>query len=97
MASKTRVQFANDQTGKNIDIQIAANGTAHNVSELLETAGSDLAFATTVQLLAGRENVTAVLLHDGQQIATLDGNADNVARIEKTSVKQLGIKLTKST
>ncbi|KAK5167472.1 uncharacterized protein LTR77_007171 [Saxophila tyrrhenica] len=97
MAShKVTVQFANVQTGKNIDLQIATNGSAHNVYELLTAAGSDLVYVTEIQLLAGRENVTAVVLHDGKQIAKLDGNADNVANIEKTSVKELGIQATKA-
>ena len=85
-SSKVTVQFANVQTGKNIDLQIAANGTAHNVSELLTAANSDLAFVTEISLLAGRENVTAVVFHDGQQIAKLDGNADNVSRVEAQKI-----------
>lgn len=73
MGSKVTVQFANVQTGKNINLQVSTNGKAHNVYELLNAAGSDLVYVTEVSLLAGRENVTAVLYNDGKQIAKLDG------------------------
>ena len=96
MSTKVTVQFANDQTGKNIDVQVAADGKDHKVSDLVASANSDLAFVTTVQLLANRQNVTAVLKSGGKQIAKLDGNADNVAEIEKTSVNSLVIDATKS-
>jgi hypothetical protein len=43
----------------------------------------------------GRQNVVAVVKSDGKQVAKLDGNADNVERIEKTSVQHLVIEATK--
>lgn len=96
MSTTVTVQFANDQTGKNIDVQVATDGKDHKVSDLVASANSDLAFVTEVQLLANRENVTAVIKSNGKQLATLDGNADNVATIPKTSVNQLVIDANKS-
>lgn len=97
MASTVTVQFANAQTGKNVDVQVATDGKAHGVQGLVTAASSDLAFVTEIQLLAGRQNVTVVVLSEGQQVAKIDGNADNVANITKTSVKELSIEATTST
>lgn len=92
-----KVQFANNQTGKNVDVQVQTDGKDHKVSDLLKTAGSDLAFVTTVQLLDNRQNVVAVLKENGQQVGNkLDGNADNVENITKTSVSELVINATKT-
>lgn len=91
------VQFANNQTGKNVDVQVPTDGRDHKVSDLLQAVNSDLAFVTTVQLLANRENVIAQLKVDGKPVGNkLDGNADNVENIEKTSVSQLVIHATKT-
>jgi hypothetical protein len=43
----------------------------------------------------GRQNVVAVVKSDGKEVAKLDGNSDNVERIEKTSVQHLVIEATK--
>jgi hypothetical protein len=52
MASqKVTIQFANDQTGKNINVSINPDGKNHKVADLVAQADSDLAFVTTIQLL----------------------------------------------
>lgn len=97
MASTTvTVQFANDQTGKNIDVQVNTDGKDYQVSNLIHTAGSDLAFVTEIQLLAGRENVIVVVKANGQTLATINGNANNDAHITKTAVGDLTVEATKS-
>jgi hypothetical protein len=91
------VQFTNKQTGKNVDLQVPTDGKDHQVSKLVHTAGSDLAFVTEVQLVSNFENVTAVLKENGKQVGNpLLGNGDNVEDIGKVSVSDLFINATKA-
>ena len=95
--SKVTIQFADDTTGKNADIEIVPNGHVHKLSVLLESTplAAD-GYVTSIQLLANRTGVTAEVKDNNAVVATAVGDGDNFATISRTSINELTVIATKA-
>ena len=96
MSGKVTIQFSDDNTGKNADVDILPNGHVHQLSKLLEdTPLAADGFVTSVQLLQNRNGVTAKIKDDGKVIATALGDGDNYEKFNRTKLGELSITATK--
>ena len=95
--SKVTIQFADDTTGKNADVEIVPNGHVHKLSVLLESTplAAD-GYVTSIQLLANRTGVTAEVKDNNAVVATAVGDGDNFATISRTSINELTVIATKA-
>ena len=94
--SKVTIQFADDSTGKNADVEILPNGHVHKLSVLLaDTPLAADGYVTSIQLLANRTGVTAKVKDDNKVVATALGDGDNYEKIDRTSINELTVVATK--
>ena len=97
MSGKVQIQFSDDQSGINADVEILPNGHVHQLDKLLaETPLAAEGFVTSVQLLQNRTGVTAKVKDDGKVIATALGDGDNYEKFNRTALKELSIIATRS-
>lgn len=95
--SKVTIQFADNQTGKNADVDINPNGHSQSVASILTgTSLATVGSITSVQLLANRQNVTVVIKNNNKEIATAVGNNKNDAEFARTPIEKMTIEPTKS-
>lgn len=76
MASRTvTVQLTNDQSGKNADVPVSADGHDHSISSLWAntsvSSGGKL-LVTSAQLVANFQGATVVIKQGNQTLATLN-------------------------
>ncbi|KAK3708528.1 hypothetical protein LTR37_011423 [Vermiconidia calcicola] len=96
-AQKVQIQFSDDQTGKNVNLQVNPNGNSRELAKLLDdTSIESEGFLTSVQLLEHRQGVTLVVKKNNKVIAEAKGDGDNYANFERTSIKQLTIEVTRA-
>lgn len=94
--SKVTIQFADDTTGKNADVEILPNGHAHKLSQLLkDTPLAADGYITSVQLLVGREGITLEVKDEGKVIATALGDGNNYESFARTALGELSVVATK--
>lgn len=97
MSQKVTIQFADDTTGKNVDVAILPNGHVHQLSVLLaETPLAADGYVSSIQLLQNRTGVTAKVSDEGKVIATALGDGDNYEKFDRTALGELSITATQS-
>ena len=68
MSNKVRIQFTNNNTGKNENIEVPANGHEKITDDLLKAGFDRNGKVSAVQFVGNFQGVTATVKHNGQQI-----------------------------
>ena len=92
----TPSKFTDDQSGKNVNIEVNPNGHSQSVASLV--AGTPIAtdgFVNAVELVGNFTNIVAVVKNNNQEIGKATGNSNNVARFARTSIQNMTVEVTK--
>ena len=94
---KVKIQLADDNTGKNVDVEIVPNGHSHNVTTLVaNTAIESDGFLTSVSLVDHFTNVTAVVKNGATVLGEPQGNGNTFVKFDRTAIANITIEATRA-
>ena len=95
MSHPLTIQFSDDQSGKNANKEVQANGHVHQLQNFLEdTPLAADGFVSSVQLLQNRTGVTVVVKNNNQELKTVNGD-NNYGQFPRTSIQHMSFAATK--
>ena len=97
MSTKVTLQFSDNQSGSNADVEVGTGGVSHPLTQVLAntSVGND-GYCSAVQIVKNGSGVTVVIKKDGKQIAECSGSGDNYAQFERTDIGDLAVVCTKA-
>lgn len=89
------IRFTDNQTGIGATVPVNVEAVDQSVSALVANSNvAEVGFLTSIELQSNFQGVKLIVKANGAQIATADGNANNVASFNRTPISQLSINLT---
>ena len=95
--SKVTIQFADNQSGVNANVEVGTNGHSHELSQLL--VGTNVAndgYCNAVQLQANFSGVTCIVKKNDYQVAKCTADGNNYAQFDRTPISELTVGCTRA-
>lgn len=94
--TSVNIRFTDNQTGKGSNVNVNPQQGDQKLSSLLaNTDVGQAGYLTSIELRDNRQGITAIVKHNGQQIAKATEN-DNSKTFTRTAINELVVVVTRA-